>query len=136
MNRYAISLFLMMSFAASPLSASALNNQKAQSNQSVSGSWSLTLLRVTSPPRTIKLTQVGSAIKGAYIAKDGTEKIISSGRISNGYVYFRVAELSLFFEMRFVGSRLEGTMTDYASSIKKPAEPVKMVRVNTAARAR
>lgn len=128
MNRYAISLFFVMSIVTSPATVLALNKQKAQSNQNVKGSWNLTLTRSASPPRTIELTHVGSTIQGAYIAKDGQRKSISSARISNGYFYFRVTDLSLFFEMRFVDTRLEGTMTDYGSSVKKPAEPVRMVR--------
>lgn len=132
MNRYTMFLFLLVSVGS--LLPVTVRSQVAQSrltNPSVRGAWSLILTRYPNhEPRTLEFTQAGYVINGAYITKNGERKSISSARVSNGYFYFRVTDLSLYFEMRFVGARLlEGKMTDYSSRVKKPADPVRMQRI-------
>ena len=131
MNRCTMFLFLLVSVGLLlPLTARGQVTQVRQTNPSVRGSWSLVLTRYASQePRTLEFTQAGSVINGVYITKNGERKSISSARISNGHFYFRVTDLNLYFEMRFVGTRLlEGKMTDYSSRVKKPADPVRMER--------
>jgi hypothetical protein len=130
MNRNATYLFLLVSIGLLPLTVGGQVTQARVPNQSVKGSWSLVLTRLPrQEPRILEFTQVGNVITGSYITKSGGSKSISSARISNGYFYFRVADLKLYFEMRFVGDgRLEGKMTDYGSTEKKPADPVRMTR--------
>jgi hypothetical protein len=130
MNRYTMFLLLLVSVGLLPWTVRGQVTQAKLANPSVRGSWSLVLTRYASQePRTLEFTQVGSIINGAYITKNGDRKTISSARVTNGYFYFRVTDLKLYFEMRFVGARLlEGKMTDYGSRVKKPADPVRMER--------
>lgn len=132
MNRYTIFLLLLISVGLLPLTVHGQGVKQVSrlAIPSVRGSWSLFLTRYAGQePRILDFSQAGNVISGTYMTKTGQRLSISSARISNGVFYFRVADLKLYFEMRFVGPRLlDGKMTDYGSKVKKPADPVRMER--------
>lgn len=100
-----------------------------QSNKVVEGNWTLTKVGDTDG-RTIKFVIDKTQLKGTYLTRQGEEKPISGARFNRRYLYFKVPDLQLYFEMRLVGDHFEGKMTVYSTTEKRAPEPVRMTRQN------
>src|SRR5215813_472561 len=117
-----VSLFITTLIAPIGLTLSFKAKVRQVSNSIVKGTW--TLVGDTNG-RTIKFVMEKTLLKGTFVTKDGIEQRISNVRFSRDYLYFKVPDLKLYFEMRLVGDHFEGKISIYDATEKKAPEPVR-----------
>ena len=95
-------------------------------NSFVVGTWTLTNLSYPSDGRVITFTD--TTLAGTYYTNARQKKRITNAVYKDGYLYFKIPELQLYFEMRRVGARFDGKMTFYGTNEKRAPEPVRMTK--------
>src|SRR5215211_4216924 len=95
-------------------------------NSFIVGTWTLTNLSNPGDGRIIAFTD--TSLAGTYYTNDKQQKRISNAVYKDGYLYFKIPDLQLYFEMRRVGNRFDGKMTFYGDSEKRAPEPVRMTK--------
>jgi hypothetical protein len=76
----------------------------------------------------VRVTFTDTSLAGTYYTNDNQPKRISNAVYKDGYLYFKIPELQLYFEMRRVGDRFDGKMTVYGTSEKRAPEPMRMTK--------
>lgn len=101
--------------------------ERAVRPRTVVGSWTLTTATDQSG-RNVAFRVENGQVVGTYFTQNGEGKAIANTRFVNGHFYFEVPEFGLYFEVRLVQGRLEGTMTAYSKDQKRVPEPVVLTR--------
>lgn len=122
-----VSLFFTTLTAPEGLASCFQTKGRQPSTNTVAGTWTLTRVGETDG-RTIKFVVDRTRLKGTYFTQQREEKPITSARFNRGYLYFKVPDLQLYFEMRLLGDHFEGKMTQYSMTEKRAPEPVRMTR--------
>jgi len=95
-------------------------------NGFVVGKWTLTRANSANDGRQIEFNN--ARLEGTYRTSQGKQIPIKNARYKNGYLYFNVPDLRLYFEMRKVGDHFEGKMTAFSVTEKKMPEAVLMTK--------
>lgn len=120
LTRYSLCLTLLLAVAI-------LSSGFQQSeNTFIVGTWTLTNLSYPNDGRRIIFTD--TSLAGTYYTNDNKEKRITNAIYKDGYLYFKIPELQLYFEMRRVGNRFDGKMTVYGTNEKRAPEPMRMTK--------
>lgn len=101
--------------------------ERAMRPRTVVGSWTLTTATDQSG-RNVEFKVENGQVVGTYVTQNGDGKAIGNTRFANGHFYFEVPEFGLYFDVRLVQGRLEGTMTAYSKDEKRVPEPVVLTR--------
>ena len=119
-------LCLTLVLAVATLSPGFQKTRAQSDNSFIVGTWTLTNLAYPSDGRQIVFTD--TSLAGTYYTNNRQQKRISNAVYRDGYLYFKIPELQLYFEMRRVGNRFDGKMTVYGTSEKRAPEPVRMTK--------
>src|SRR6185436_16655348 len=114
------SLCLTLLLAVAILSPGFQKTRAQTDNTFIVGSWTLTNLSYPSDRRKIIFTN--TSLTGTYYNNNNQQKRISNAVYKGGYLYFKIPELQLYFEMRWAGNRFDGKMTVYGTSEKRVPE--------------
>jgi len=120
------SLCLTLLLAGAMLSTGFQKPREQSDNSFIVGSWTLTNLSYPGDGRVITFTD--TSLAGTYYTNAKQQKRISNAVYKEGYLYFKIPDLQLYFEMRKVGSRFDGKMTFYGTNEKRAPEPVRMTK--------
>lgn len=101
--------------------------ERAVAPRNVVGNWTLTTATDQSGRR-VDLRVENGQVAGTYFTQNGVGKAIANTRFANGHFYFEVPDFGLYFDVRLVQGRLEGTMIAYSKDQKRVPEPVVLTR--------
>lgn len=91
----------------------------------VVGTWTLTR---TANPKDQRQLNFNARLEGTYRNSQNKETPIKNVKYKDGYLYFNVPDLHLYFEMRKVGDHFEGRLTVFSATEKKKPEAVVMTK--------
>lgn len=124
LTKYSLCLTLLLTVA---IPGNGFQKNPEQSDNSfMVGMWTLTNLSYPGDGRLIIFTD--TSLAGTYYTNDKHQKRISNAVYKDGYLYFKIPELQLYFEMRKVGNRFDGKMTVYGTNEKRAPEAVRMTK--------
>ncbi|HKR13833.1 MAG TPA: hypothetical protein VJT15_17340 [Pyrinomonadaceae bacterium] len=119
-------LWLTLLLAAAILSPGSPQTGEQSDASFIAGDWTLVTL---SDQEAKRLITFDTNLAGKYYTSTNEEKGIPNATYKGDYLYFRVPELHIFFEMRKVDKRrFEGKMTRYNTNDKTTPEPVQMTK--------
>jgi len=124
LTRYSLCLTLLLAVAI--LSPGFQKTRAQTENSFIVGTWTLTNLSYPKDGRKIVFTD--TSLAGTYFTNGNQQKRITNAVYRDGYLYFKIPELQLYFEMRRVGNRFDGKMTIYGTNEKRAPEPVRMTK--------
>ena len=124
LTRYSLCLTLLLAVAI--LTPGFQKPREQSDNTFIVGTWTLTNLSYPGDGRRIIFTD--TSLAGVYYNNKNQQKRISNAVYKDGYLYFKIPELQLYFEMRKVGNRFDGKMTVYGTGEKRAPEPVRMTK--------